>query len=73
MGEIIEKAKWRNVSAVSFLLFLVSFMYTLKTYQVLGAEMFNTTNGFVFLIGTLIFATITIVALRQSFKRTIKC
>lgn len=65
----MRKSKWRSISGISFMVFMVSLMYTLKTYQVLGKEMLNITNGIVFTMGTVIFAIVTIMAFGVSLKK----
>lgn len=65
----MKRSKWQDVSVITLMMFINSLMYTLKTYQVLGREMVDTTNGIVFTIGTVIFAIATIIFFIMSLKQ----
>lgn len=65
----MKRSKWQDVSVITLMMFINSLMYTLKTYQVLGREMVDTTNGIVFTIGTVIFAIATIISFIMSLKQ----
>ena len=61
--------KLKSISRTTFMIFMVSSMYTLKTYQVLGWGMLETKNGIIFTVVTIIFAIITIIAYGIRLKR----
>lgn len=63
------KDKWQNILVITFMIFITSLMYTLKTYQVLGSGMLETKNGMVFTVVTIILAIITIIAFVIRLKR----
>ena len=69
MEGVVGKDKWRNISRTTLMVFIISSMYTLKAYQILGWGMLETKNGIVFMVVTIILAIVTIIVFGIRIKK----
>ena len=56
------KDRWKDISTIILMVFMTSFMYILKTYQALGAKIFETKNGIIFMAITIALFIATTIA-----------